>query len=820
MKIDITEITQIKLAELKRQREILSKHYQSLETETQQQPDKLSKLRVLYEGLKELTFANKALHPNLPSMETFFDEVEWGTASDELLKSWMQRLETERRQGKRCTDFAYLFSELVQEWVANPSLPRKPKDELLEIYIKNIQSTSPPIDWDALEPIFEQESEKAKIRQEHIEHFLNKVDKQTISDDELRFAISELAQSHEQDEDLRKQLSTLLHEKMLRNELLGALNITNQNRATWSWSRASKVEMRFISEKWRPFFDTALFDQVFLQVIGYRWLRFFEHLLSKELLFQSKRPSKYQSISLNGTRKHRKNSRHFVSCTSTGYHKSGGTNPFRDEANHLQILLTELHGELHLRHTLFPERPIWALNTDIKQFFSNISHELILGLLQRLGFPKESTKFIQSFLQIPTQAAETSWMTTRGVPLGFVFSHMFGGILMMALEKFVTLKTKQDALERITSTAHFGLLDDLYWITDSQQRTLDIWQTVHLFCSHTGLEVNLQKSGCTGLWTEEDKLEGLPSDLCKHGYLMLSPQGHWQSDKQAIEAFRAELESLFKQDLPLLLLANTYNQKMGYLHQQLGHLLGITDEHTKNIMTDIVSIHQNLSQGKSIVQVLRDAIQERFSLSQQEVLELPDAWFYWPVTAGGLGLGHFPLLMSTIKNSSLESVKVPSLSTEVEPREKADYKKFFEDESFSEEKLEYFRLHTSYELGSYYQSILHPRDAKRPTDSTRLKEMVQKFKKRSSEVSGSSINELTFYWQWILNTYAPDLLDRFGSFSFLNTELVPLHFFFEQRGGTKLPSCYAPHFSFHPARQNNSYGGYSGYKLSDEDIPF
>jgi hypothetical protein len=39
---------------------------------------------------------------------------------------------------------------------------------------------------------------------------------------------------------------------------------------------------------------------------------------------------------------------------------------------------------------------------------------------------------------------------------------------------------------------------------------------------------------------------------------------------------------------------------------------------------------------------------------------------------------------------------------------------------------------------------------------------------------------LSDYWRWVLCTYGPEILDRFGTFRFLLTDLVPLQLIHEQ----------------------------------------
>jgi hypothetical protein len=55
------------------------------------------------------------------------------------------------------------------------------------------------------------------------------------------------------------------------------------------------------------------------------------------------------------------------------------------------------------------------------------------------------------------------------------------------------------------------------------------------------------------------------------------------------------------------------------------------------------------------------------------------------------------------------------------------------------------------------------------------------FVERGSEVGGRQQPGLSPYWQWVLYTYGPQLLEELGTFRFLLTELVPLQLILETK---------------------------------------
>jgi hypothetical protein len=61
-----------------------------------------------------------------------------------------------------------------------------------------------------------------------------------------------------------------------------------------------------------------------------------------------------------------------------------------------------------------------------------------------------------------------------------------------------------------------------------------------------------------------------------------------------------------------------------------------------------------------------------------------------------------------------------------------------------------------------------------------MKTLVNDFIARGKEISSGQQQGLDPYWRWILCTYGPEILQRFGSFRFLITELVPLQLIGQQ----------------------------------------
>jgi hypothetical protein len=55
-----------------------------------------------------------------------------------------------------------------------------------------------------------------------------------------------------------------------------------------------------------------------------------------------------------------------------------------------------------------------------------------------------------------------------------------------------------------------------------------------------------------------------------------------------------------------------------------------------------------------------------------------------------------------------------------------------------------------------------------------METLVKDFISRGTELSAGQQKTLSPYWRWVLYIYGPQILESFGTFRFLFSELVPL----------------------------------------------
>src|SRR5919202_1553080 len=113
-----THLAWIKLRETRRQRDRLQKQYDAIEARVARADSPLERLRALYQGLREVTFAQKALHPDVRELDALYLADELGEVPPELIADRTRFLERELAQGRMRAEFTYTFGRILSEWTS------------------------------------------------------------------------------------------------------------------------------------------------------------------------------------------------------------------------------------------------------------------------------------------------------------------------------------------------------------------------------------------------------------------------------------------------------------------------------------------------------------------------------------------------------------------------------------------------------------------------------------------------------------------------------------------------------------------------------
>jgi hypothetical protein len=287
---------------------------------------------------------------------------------------------------------------------------------------------------------------------------------------------------------------------------------------------------------------------------------------------------------------------------------------------------------------------------------------------------------------------------------------------------------------------------------------LDAWHAIQEFCRHTGLAANEQKSGavCIG----GNLPAGLPNRLPTWRFLQLRPDGEWQVDQAALHEHLTITREEVGRAPSVIAAVEAYNRRVRELIDGLALNYPLGQPHRRSVDEAIAQFHHQFANGRSITAYLAETI--RANLPEAgNADELPEAWFYWPLSAGGLGLLQ------------------PNITT-------ASYAQAYRQQEKQQVKLAAEELpddwqHKNNQWLRFYRHWLQEIHPANPHSTQLMESFTKDFIQRGSQMSGQKQQTLSSYWRWVLYTYGPQIIERFGSFRFLITELVPLQFILERR---------------------------------------
>jgi hypothetical protein len=300
-------------------------------------------------------------------------------------------------------------------------------------------------------------------------------------------------------------------------------------------------------------------------------------------------------------------------------------------------------------------------------------------------------------------------------------------------------------------------VDDIWLLAPDSKDVVAAWRAVHDFLEACGLEVNAEKSGACALGAELPP--ELPRTRPRWAMLELTEAGEWDVHEPTFQTFCEDTRKQVEAKHALLARVTLYNAHLRFLGWSVGLALDLGDSHRQAVNEALRRYEGDFfGPGVSIVAGLRESLRERY-LGDTRLSHLPEGWMYWPITAGGLGLrsafvfgGQYQQAYDKRKTAR---VAVPSKRPRNWQRGDSDWSAFYSDQ-------------------------LKAMEPAGPTESKVMKTLVEDFIARGQEISAGKQQSLSDYWRWVLSIYGAEILDKFGTFRFLLTDLVPLQLIHEQ----------------------------------------
>ncbi|WP_406698300.1 reverse transcriptase domain-containing protein [Singulisphaera sp. Ch08] len=785
-------ITQMKLRELRRQRSKLREAYEGLSEEVADDREPRDRLRELYDGLRGLTFAGQALHPDVVNLEVLLHEAEAGAASEEVVALWVGRLEEELAAGRARSEVVYLFGALLEDWARGEAAEdpqeveaRQARDRLMGTAL----SEAGPNDHGAvLAPLFENLGPALGELAGRLEKASREVVGKPVSTSELEIVLLRLAEDIYRPADLRGEARRFAKGAELRKELADALTILFAELPSWDWpDEGLKARATWTRNKWRLYLDEDLPTACLLEILGERWVRTFEGLVGDRAVLVTQRRARVQKlIDLGSPEVIMANERrmlriaeqmvelgspevadpwaaavagspsgvtpapeggsvvymradHQASLRSLRGAGGGDYDGDYGETNQAVLLV---HAEVQLARAAYPDRPLYLVKLDLKDFYPSIPHDVVLDILRRLGVPEAHLGIFARYLSPPLRSgAGASTRARRGVPMGHTLSGMLAELLMRLLEQHV---------QRRAPVRIVRIVDDLCVLTTDPEGVVAAWEAVESFCSACGLEINREKSGALVLGGERSDL--LPAGRPRWGMLELDELGHCHVHRETFEAHLEQSRARVEAAPSVLSKVQVYNANLKHLLNAVVLEGRLGDSHRESAERTVLRYHHEFfGPGRGITAGLRAEIGRRFQADLGGEAEIAEGWLYWPITAGGLGLRN-PLVV-TGQYAAADRDREPEPVPAARP---ADWNLRDND------------------WGAYYAQFLERIEPLEPEETKVMETLLKDFIARGSEISAGQQSDLAPYWRWILCTYGPQILRRFGTFRFLITELVPL----------------------------------------------
>lgn len=123
-------ITRVKLRALREQRSRLLHAYNELRQRVSLEGTEAGRLRLLYEGLRQVTFAGQKLHSDVANLKPLLERSDGEPVSLETIVFWRERLEKELANGQLRSEIVYLFGAVLEEWASEGRATSSPSVQL------------------------------------------------------------------------------------------------------------------------------------------------------------------------------------------------------------------------------------------------------------------------------------------------------------------------------------------------------------------------------------------------------------------------------------------------------------------------------------------------------------------------------------------------------------------------------------------------------------------------------------------------------------------------------------------------------------------
>jgi hypothetical protein len=735
-------ITHLKLDWLRRRREELRAQYEAITARANATEDPTARVDALRAGLAALRAGSELLHPESQLLE---DVIPLG-ATSVAMATWRARLEQELAWGRARAEYGWLFAGLIEEWVATAEAaiaraearcaaaePVRGKDSAFDLAIVDELFTNPEI-WDpvrvALAEVARKEASEA------------------ASSYEVETALDAIANGPYRSHALRRQARQVTSDHTLRSEYTSAVSLMIDGSMAWDWP-ATGVPARVVEaiDRFRTYLEPELLDALFLEVVGTRWS---DELATR--LAAATRPTAHPGdelvdrlhetldeqtwlppfITVNQTR----GSSHYVSADAVF-----------DAPDAFEEWLAKLHTRIHGLRAIHPDAPVYVVVADIAAMGPSLPHEVLDRVAAGVGIPDSWRTFIARYLAVPVRdAAGGVARCRRGI-----FPDQR---LAIALAE-TALAAIEARIREVTHVQVIRLLDDFAFVTHDPAALASVWALFRRLLAAVGLTLNPEKSRAMVVFGDAPLPPDLPAGPIRAGHLELGRDGAWTIDRAAVAHALAETRARVHACASVFEAAQVFSDCVRVALRRMSPFAVFEVAHVREVARAIACFYDELEgPGAGIVAHLVSRMKAR--MPDVDATSIASGVWYWPRTAGGVGLFDATAQLAALHSAWRATPPLAAL-----PRE------------LTEDKLEAF-------MRSLKRRVRAPRQPPCPPE---VEARIVDFVRRGAELRGEELDEdtparqlrheLNFYWQWVVAIHGPTVLDRFGTFRFVEASRVP-----------------------------------------------
>lgn len=499
-----------------------------------------------------------------------------------------------------------------------------------------------------------------------------------------------------------------------------------------------------------------------------------------------------------------------------------------------QRILHLLSADLAINKDLYGELTVF--HSGFEDWYPQMPHSTIKAILSFFGFSDTWLDFFARYLAAPLRFADEDRSTTprlrrRGSPAAHVLSDVFSELMLFNLDFAINQTTNGNLLWR------YG--DDFWFWSSDREMCVRAWRTIETFSKVTGTSLHRTqsssavmavagKSGSVRVGREgQSRLSidpHLPKGPVSWGFLILDPAtGRFIINDTLVDEQTVELQKQLADKrasiFGFIQTWNTFadrffNANFGKPSNGFGrsHVDGMLAAHARIQRKVFEALDPTDAKGVScvtntsarpnnIIDFLKATIRSRFGVD-----DIPDGWFYFPQSLGGLNLSS-PFVSLLQRRDAVLKSSEPLLAAMHSADERA-YRKLqsaFLDGTHSSNRRglqqrvsdllegttrdyclsfedfvkcrEDFDLGHDCQVGDVWETLAIKAIEETSVD---LDELLQHAINALGYVGPtttdihSSWHAMKPYWKWVTNMYGPEIVERFGGLQIIDNGALPM----------------------------------------------